>query len=222
MLDTYGIIMVLRLITGASDLTTFAPCYTIQQPALLACDESQQPSRRNRAGFVLESSNMDEGRWVSTTKGQRVLVSIEDYDRVMRHKWCAHSKGYAQRRGSGVTRVDRKIIYLHRWLVNAPDGVQVDHENRCKWDCRRSNLRIATPAQNQQNMDISRANTSGYKGVYWDASHGRWAVEIVANCRKHRLGRFHDPIMGARAYDRKAIELHGEFARTNFPMEDYR
>lgn len=55
MLDTRGIIGVLRLITGASYLTTLTPCYTIRRPALSARDESQQPSRHDRAGFVLSS-----------------------------------------------------------------------------------------------------------------------------------------------------------------------
>ena len=55
-IDTYGIIYVLRLITSASHLTTFTPCYIIQTPALLARDESQQPSRRNGAGFVLSGA----------------------------------------------------------------------------------------------------------------------------------------------------------------------
>jgi len=57
MLDRYGIIYVLRLITSASRLTTLTPCYTIRKPALLARDESQQPSRRNGAGFVLLSED---------------------------------------------------------------------------------------------------------------------------------------------------------------------
>lgn len=55
MLDTYGIISVLRLTTSASRLTTLTPCYTIHKPALLARGESQQPPRRNRAGFVFSS-----------------------------------------------------------------------------------------------------------------------------------------------------------------------
>jgi len=58
MLDTYGIIQALRLITSASRLTTLTPCYTIRRPALLARDESQQPSRRNGAGFVLPSRRL--------------------------------------------------------------------------------------------------------------------------------------------------------------------
>jgi HNH endonuclease len=57
-IDTYGIIQVLRLITSASRLTTLTPCYTIRRPALLARDESQQPSRRNGAGFVLSSEGV--------------------------------------------------------------------------------------------------------------------------------------------------------------------
>lgn len=56
MLDMYGIIYVLRLITGASALTPLLPCYTIRRPALSARDESQQPSRHDGAGFVLSGA----------------------------------------------------------------------------------------------------------------------------------------------------------------------
>lgn len=77
MLDMYGIMYGLRLITSASHLTTFKPCYTIQTPALLARDESQQPSRRNGAGFVL-SGGADMGTRIDVT-GERYgrLVAIE-------------------------------------------------------------------------------------------------------------------------------------------------
>lgn len=58
MLDMHDIIGVLRLITGASDLTTLRPCYTMQMPAPAARDESQQPSRLAGAGFVLSGGYM--------------------------------------------------------------------------------------------------------------------------------------------------------------------
>jgi hypothetical protein len=39
--------------------------------------------------------------------------------------------------------------------------------------------------------------------------------------KKIHLGRFDDEIEAAKAYDRKAIELFGEFAYLNFPDEAY-
>lgn len=37
--------------------------------------------------------------------------------------------------------------------------------------------------------------------------------------RNHSLGYFVEEVEAARAYDRKAVELFGEFARLNFPEE---
>ena len=56
MLDTSGIMRLLRLITGASDLTPPSPCSTIPRPVATARDESEQPSQRVAAGFLLPAT----------------------------------------------------------------------------------------------------------------------------------------------------------------------
>lgn len=106
--------------------------------------------------------------------------------------------------------------FLHRFLMGLPkgDGYKVDHRNGDGLDCRRENMRVATHAQNMQNRKVQSNNTSGFRGVTWN--QGKWAAVIKVLGRNVQLGRFADPKEAALAFDAKACEVRGEFARTNF------
>ncbi len=60
-------------------------------------------------------------------------------------------------------------------------------------------------------------NTSGYKGVSLFGRDSKWKAQIQVDGKKRHLGYFDDKIEAAKAYDRAALELHGEFAVLNFP-----
>jgi hypothetical protein len=81
---------------------------------------------------------------------------------------------------------------------------------------RLSNLRIASHGQNLMNRGINRNNKSGYKGVAFHKSTGKWQAQIMSGGRFKYLGCFTTPEAAALAYDKAAKELHGEFARLNF------
>lgn len=96
----------------------------------------------------------------------------------------------------------------------------IDHANRDKLDNRMSNLRNATKAQNQINAGVSRANTSGYKGVSRAFKDGRekcWSAKISKNDKSIHIGMFATAEGAARAYDEAAKKYHGKFAYLNFP-----
>lgn len=62
--------------------------------------------------------------------------------------------------------------------------------------------------------------TSQFLGVYQPASMpDKWFARIKGNDKHVYLGPFDDEVEAARARDRAAIELHGEFAFLNFPEE---
>ena len=95
-------------------------------------------------------------------------------------------------------------------------GSHIDHINGNKLDNRRSNLRHVNNQQNHWNREKSKSNTSGYKGVSFDKSRGKYEASIMKDGRKRFLGYFNDPKDAAVAYDNAAFFYFGEYARPNF------
>lgn len=148
--------------------------------------------------------------------GEIVLIDEADLGLLSDHEWrfCPRSYVYSELYLNG----RRARLKMHRLILSAPDGLVVDHKNHNPLDNRRSNLRLCTQRQNTFNRRLYKSNTSGYKGVTWDADRLRWTAHIKYDSSAHkRLGRFKDPVQAAIAYDEAAKKYHGEFAVLNFP-----
>jgi len=121
---------------------------------------------------------------IPLSKGAVALVDDADYPRATAFKWfLGGHKGrrYAARsvtRGGGHT-----TLYLHRFLLEPPPGLEVDHRNGDGLDCRRDNLRVVTHKVNQAN--ISARPTRNV-----DRLRGRYAVRLKVDGRTRRFGRF--------------------------------
>lgn len=100
-------------------------------------------------------------------------------------------------------------------LLGAVGGLYIDHRNGNGLDNRRDNLRRATMSQNIANQ-FPRGGSSKYKGVCRSKRSGGWLAQICVNRKSIYLGRFGTEEEAARAYDVKAKEVWGEFARLNF------
>lgn len=153
---------------------------------------------------------------VALSQGQVAIIDRADAERVLAHKWYASwcERGccwYAVRK----IHSDQTVL-LHRFITGAPDGADVDHANKDTLDNRRANLRVATRAQNMWNRGRTRANRSGFKGVHWDRREKKFRAGIRCNGAYRSLGYFYSAYDAARAYDKAARRLHGEFARLNF------
>ena len=91
----------------------------------------------------------------------------------------------------------------------------LDHWDLNKANNRIKNLRRADKSKNGANRPPLVTNTSGFKGVFWHAGAQKWMAQIRLSNRSHYLGIFVDPEDAAKAYDTRAIEHFGAFARTN-------
>ncbi len=142
---------------------------------------------------------------VVLTQGAVALVSDRDVEVIKPYTWST-SAGYAC-----ADRSNGKCIFMHRLIMNAPDDIQVDHINGDKLDNRRFNLRLVTISQNRANQRMRFTSTTGFKGV------SRHRKKFVARVQRTYVGIFATAEGAARAYDNRARELFGLFARPNFP-----
>lgn len=157
-------------------------------------------------------------RTIPLTQGKVAIVDQADYSMVARFRWRAVKRGTVWYAAAAC---DGRQTYMHRMVLglSAGDGIEADHINRDGLDNRRSNLRRAN--RNQQNHNqVSRGGLSRFKGVALDRRDGVWYAHITADSVRYYLGRFNNEVSAALAYDRAAREMHGSFARTNFPEQE--
>jgi hypothetical protein len=116
------------------------------------------------------------------------LVDEVDYVKLRNWRWSLGSHGYAKR---NVRLGSKQIaVLLHREIMDAPAELEVDHKDGDRLNNLRSNLRLVTHAQNQQNRNPHERNTSGYRGVYWRA--GKWQAYGSLEGKSYYLGRYDD------------------------------
>ncbi len=156
---------------------------------------------------------------IELTQGKYALIDDEDFDYFNNWKWYASKSKrtfYAKR--NVYTNKKGTTIKMHREILGLTkeDKIQVDHKDGNGLNNQKSNLRIVTQNENQHNSRKRKDNTSGYKGVSWDKRNKKWVTQIYFQDKQNFLGYFNDKIEAAKAYDKKAIELFGEFAKTNF------
>jgi len=162
---------------------------------------------------------------------QTRLRELLDYDpetgvfrrrKSARRGWTGRQAGYlkpGKEGGYTVIQVDGELFRASRlaWLYMTgkwPDA-DIDHIDLNRSNDCWSNLRIATRGQNMANAGIRKDNTSGYRGVTWDADHGMWRAQVALNKRQYYCGLFATPEEAAVARDAKAALLHGAFVRFN-------
>lgn len=142
--------------------------------------------------------------------GERFFIfDHENLELISKYRWSLDENGYVLGFSNGTK------VKLHRLLMNPEKNKVVDHINGNPSDCRKFNLRIATQKQNCFNQRLSKASTTGFKGVCFDKRHGKYMAHIHPNGRFKFLGYFSNPENAAIAYNNAALHYFGEYAKTN-------
>lgn len=158
---------------------------------------------------------------IELSRGMKSVIDDDDFERVSKFKWYARtnngSKFYA---AASIPGTKSKKMYLHRFIMDAPKGLQVDHINGDTLDNRKENLRICTIQENLRNKKGKRE----YKGAIY-AGKGRnlkkpWSARISFEGRNLYLGHYETAEEAARAYDEAAKKYYGEFAKLNFTEKE--
>ena len=114
--------------------------------------------------------------------------------------------------GSKNGKQKNKRVYLHRFLVNATDGV-VDHKNHSGLDNRQNNLRIIDNDQNSRYRKGKNSNNkSGYRNVFWLNTEKKWVVQLQINGKNTRLGSFDDANEAGEYAEEMRQKYYGEFS----------
>lgn len=154
------------------------------------------------------------------SNGMIAIVDDEDFEELNKYKWhysigSSQRKGYARR----MKMTDRKTrrIYMHRVIMGLdgnPDRTfMVDHIDRNPLNNSKENLRICTLGENLRNKSKKINGQFRYMGIR--KARKLFAAQITHNGNHICLGTYQTQEEAALAYNKKKIELHGEFANFN-------
>ena len=160
----------------------------------------------------MENEQADTNGVIVKIMGYDVILSEIDVEKVLEKKW-SKKEGRKDRVYFLCKTPERRSLYLHRFIMECPANMQVDHINMNTLDNRRENLRICTSAENSRNKGKCKRNKSGFKGVDWQKQLKKWRAQIQYNYKTIHLGLFSSPELAHKAYCEAAVKYYGEFAR---------
>lgn len=139
---------------------------------------------------------------VPLTLGQVAVVDEADAEIVSGRSWQARPR----RDGRGFYAVSDGIR-MHRFLLNAQDGVIVDHKDGDGLNNKRSNIRIGTQSLNC----VNRKQTPGRFLRGSRPKKGKWQAYIKLSGKQRSLGYFDTEREAHEAYLAEAQRLHGDW-----------
>lgn len=160
---------------------------------------------------------------IKLNKGKFAIIDDDDYERVSKKIWwCEVKKNKKAIYACNSLYIKEKqrvtTLRMHRFIMGAKKGVQIDHINGNGLDNRKSNLRFCTNSQNRRNTSVSKKKAgSNFKGV--DFKNGLWRSRITIDKKQIHLGYFKNEIDAAKNYEEAAKKLFGNFYKINLESE---
>jgi hypothetical protein len=152
---------------------------------------------------------------IPSNKNAEYIFDKNMRNSLINYNWHVERKGYLSTNDPKT----KKQLFAHHLVVGKPlSGMETDHKNRNKRDNRKGNLRHVSHARNRINANLTKKSKSGFKGVSWYSPTNKWRARIGFERKKITIGYFDCPKKAAEAYDKKALELFGDFACTNYKL----
>lgn len=154
-----------------------------------------------------------EVNFISRVSTNEILLDPEDLWLLEDYTWyiATTKDGNTYVKTTGTLR-----SYIHWFIIGKPlNNLYVDHINGNGLDNRRNNLRIVDNQKNQFNSKKHKIKSSKYKGVSFSKSKNKWRAYICPNRKYIHLGYYTNESNAVKAYNKKALELFGEFACLN-------
>ena len=151
---------------------------------------------------------------IKLTTGQCAIVDGKDFEWLNQWKWYAVKTKYQFYAGRTLILVGEQTMqFMHRLILSAEKGEEVDHINRNSLDNRRENIKICTRSENNRNRQVF--GTSKYRGVCWNKGSKKWASYLVTEYEKFYLGLFKEEKDASDAFNKKYKEIHGKMPPKN-------
>lgn len=154
----------------------------------------------------------DDGETVigNLSDGEIFKFDLCDLEKVICHKWYPSGENPSTK-----AIMNNKRDYLHRHIMDAPKGCEVDHIDHDRMNNCRNNLRICTHQQNQCNQPLQANNTSGVTGVRFYKARNKYVARIKYFGKDIHLGYYESFLEAIQARDFGAEMLFGKFAVLN-------
>lgn len=147
-----------------------------------------------------------------------VEVDADMYDELAAYKWTMNRFHGGCNARTNVQDQDGVWGTMTMGQYVAGQGARVQYIDGNPLNCKRENLWIKSGSVANYHR-LRPTNKSGYRGVYWYAPRSLWNAQLSFRGKRYNLGCFDCPIAAAKAYDAKAIALHGGYhpgIRLNF------
>lgn len=172
---------------------------------------------------LVDRTKLSKGQHYKDALTQERLKELLSYDPEtgvflrlvsMRGKRAGSIAGTRWSNGYIIIKIDGALYYAHRLAFLYMTGripEQVDHKNRDRADNCWNNLRECSQTQNNGNSSLSRRNTSGFRGVRWNAARKKWMAAITRGNKQKHLGCYDHYEDACLAYASAAKEYFGDF-----------